>query len=109
MKIKCLKAECETGHIVGSMQIFLNRNGEVKYSRIRHYIRSESGKPKFSYCPQRKTYAETKLKEYLSSKNLNTVSTGSTKASNNDQLGHSNVINIDPKRSESSSKSEKVS
>ncbi len=47
-----------------------------------------------------------KLKEYLSSKNLNTVSTGSSKVSNNDQNGHSTAVIIDPTSRESSSKSE---
>jgi hypothetical protein len=56
--------------------IYFLATAEASYSRIRHYKGTEAGKPKFSYCQQSKNYAETKLKEYLSSKDVNKVSAG---------------------------------
>jgi hypothetical protein len=51
-KIKCLKAECPICKITGTIQLFLNRHGEIKYARTRHYshLDKESKKPQFSYC-----------------------------------------------------------
>jgi hypothetical protein len=107
MKIKCVKAECEVCHIVGSMQIFLNNKGEIRYSRVRHYKGREGNKPKFSYCQQSKSYAEKKLEEYnqqnLSRReDFNTVTASSSISKDNDhqEIGHSN---IDLKLKESSS------
>ena len=52
MKIKCVKAECPVCNLTGSTQLFLNRNGEVRYARTRHYshIDKDSKKPQFTYC-----------------------------------------------------------
>jgi hypothetical protein len=52
MKIKCVKAECPNCKTVGSIQLFMNRNGEVRYARTRHYshIDKDSKKPQFTYC-----------------------------------------------------------
>ena len=52
MKIKCVKAECPECKATGSIQLFLNRNNEVRYARTRHYshIDKTSRKPQFTYC-----------------------------------------------------------
>jgi hypothetical protein len=52
MKIKCVKAECPICNVAGSIQLFMNRNGEVRYARTRHYshIDKDSKKPQFTYC-----------------------------------------------------------
>ena len=52
MKIKCVKAECPSCKLTGSIQLFLNRDGEVKYARTRHYshLDKDSKKPQFTYC-----------------------------------------------------------
>ena len=52
MKIKCLKAECPVCKKLCSIQLFLNKNGEVKYARTRHYshLDKDSQKPQFTYC-----------------------------------------------------------
>jgi hypothetical protein len=98
MKIKCVKAECEVCHVVGSVQIFLNNKGEIRYSRVRHYLKTEAGKPKFSYCQQSKSYAEKKLEEFnqqnLSRReDFNTVTASSSISKDNDhlELGHGNI------------------
>ena len=42
--------ECPICHITGSAQLFLNKNGEVRYARIRHYKGlNENNKPQFEY------------------------------------------------------------
>ena len=46
MKYKCIKTECPECGILGSCQLFLNREGRVTYARVRHY----KGKGKFTYC-----------------------------------------------------------
>ena len=52
MKIKCVKAECPSCKLNGSIQLFLNRSGEVRYARTRHYshLAKDSKKPQFTYC-----------------------------------------------------------
>ena len=51
VKIKCIKAECPQRHIFGSTQLFLNKKGEVRYARARHYLRLNptTKKPMFEY------------------------------------------------------------
>ena len=50
MKIKCVKLLCQCKK-VGLAQIFLNRAGEIKYAKIRHYSHLDaiSHKPQFTY------------------------------------------------------------
>ena len=49
-KIKCVKLECPVCHKVGSAQLFLNKNNEVRYCRVRHYVGlDEFRKPQFKY------------------------------------------------------------
>ena len=50
VKIKCVKLECPVCHVVGSAQLFLNKNNQVRYCRVRHYIGlNEFRKPQFTY------------------------------------------------------------
>ncbi len=52
MKIKCVKAECPICKATGSIQLFLNKDGKIKYARTRHYshLDKDSKKPQFTYC-----------------------------------------------------------
>ena len=52
MKIKCVKAECPICKITGSIQLFINKQNEVRYARTRHYshLDKDSKKPQFTYC-----------------------------------------------------------
>ena len=43
------------------MQIFYRKDGSIASARIRHYLGTEAGKPKFSYCNQSIAYAESEL------------------------------------------------
>jgi len=38
-------------HITGSIQLFLNKQNEVRYARVRHYLRLDptTKKPQFEY------------------------------------------------------------
>ena len=51
-KIKCLKLECPICKQIGSIQLFLNKQNEVRYARTRHYshLDKDSKKPQFTYC-----------------------------------------------------------
>ena len=49
-KIKCVKLECPVCHKVGSAQLFLNKNNQVRYCRVRHYTGlNEFKKQQFTY------------------------------------------------------------
>jgi hypothetical protein len=50
LKIKCLKLKCTCGK-EGAAQAFLNKSGQVRYVRVRHYLKpnSETKKPMFEY------------------------------------------------------------
>jgi hypothetical protein len=52
LKIRCVKAECPVCSQIGSIQLFLNKAGEVRYARTRHYshLDKDSKKPQFTYC-----------------------------------------------------------
>lgn len=52
MKIRCVKAECPKCKVAGSIQLFLNKDNQVKYARTRHYshLDKDSKKPQFTYC-----------------------------------------------------------
>jgi hypothetical protein len=45
VKYKCIKTQCPICGNLGSCQLFLNREGTIRYSRVRHY----EGKGKFTY------------------------------------------------------------
>jgi hypothetical protein len=62
MKVKCVKTNCEKDQKLGMMQIFIGKDGSIRFARIRHYIGVEAGKPKFSYCKQSVAYAEAEVK-----------------------------------------------
>jgi hypothetical protein len=52
MKIKCVKIKkCPICGDKGSIQVFFNKQGKIKYARVRHYTGlNEAKKPQFSYC-----------------------------------------------------------
>jgi hypothetical protein len=52
MKIKCVKMQCPICGSAASCQLFLNRDGRIRYAKVRHYshIDSESHKSQFTYC-----------------------------------------------------------
>jgi hypothetical protein len=58
LKIKCVKSVCELDQTPGLMQVFYSKNGSIRSARLRHYLGTEAGKPKFSYCNQTVSYAE---------------------------------------------------
>jgi hypothetical protein len=61
--IKCLKLECEVRGIEGTAQVFYNKAGQLRYGRVRHFLKlNEAKKPMFEYNPQRKEYLIEKLK-----------------------------------------------
>jgi hypothetical protein len=45
----------------GLMQVFYRKDGTITSARIRHYIGTEAGKPKFSYCSQQISYAQAEV------------------------------------------------
>ncbi len=51
MRIKCVKLKCLVCGNSGSTQLFLNRVGQIRYARTRHYshIDKVSKKPQFTY------------------------------------------------------------
>ena len=63
MKIKCVKFDCEICGKLASIQVFYNKNGEVKYSRARHYKGRMNNKPQFEYHQQSLAYIQRKLNE----------------------------------------------
>ena len=52
MEIKCVKAECPICKVVGSIQLFSDKQGNIKYARCRHFSHTDkvSHKPQFTYC-----------------------------------------------------------
>jgi hypothetical protein len=44
------------------MQVFYRKDGSIASARIRHYIGTEAGIPKFSYCSQSVSCAESQLR-----------------------------------------------
>jgi hypothetical protein len=52
MKIKCITTEkCPICGDKGSIQVFFNKQLQIKYGRVRHYTGlNEAKKPQFSYC-----------------------------------------------------------
>jgi hypothetical protein len=61
VKIKCVKQIYEIDHKQGLMQIFLTKDGSITSARIRQYKCTVAGKPKFSYCSQSISYAQSEL------------------------------------------------
>ena len=52
VKIKSAKGVCIVCKLAGSIRLVLNRDGEVKYARTRHYphLDKDSKKLQFTYC-----------------------------------------------------------
>jgi hypothetical protein len=56
VKYKCFKIECPVCGNSGSLQLFINKQGEVKYARVRHRIHENQPdynpniKYNFKYC-----------------------------------------------------------
>ena len=52
LKIKCVKAECPSCKLTGSIQLFFNKDGNLRYARTRHFshLDKDSKKPQFTYC-----------------------------------------------------------
>jgi hypothetical protein len=72
MKIKCVKMECEVCGREGTAQLFFNKAGELKYGRVRHYLKlNENKKPEFEYHKQSKEYLNSKLKYDSANNDLN--------------------------------------
>jgi hypothetical protein len=93
------------------MPCFYNNSGELKYTRIRHFDKVVSAKPKFIYHAQTLNYVSAQLEKVnqqnlSSSKESNTVVSGSEKANNDDLIGHTLDIAIDLRIRESSAKTE---
>ena len=63
MKIKCVKLECGVCGKLASIQLFLNKSGEIKYARAGHYIGRLDGKPQFEYHQQSLECLQRKLNE----------------------------------------------
>lgn len=94
MKYKCFKSECPVCHTTGSIQLFINNKGEIRYARTRHYsINKDSKKQQFTYC---KIKDKEALKT-LSNKPI-TLSTSTTPG----QVGQ--AVNVDLQKREYSSK-----
>jgi hypothetical protein len=52
VKYKNVKMQCPACGIVGSIQLFINKDGKLRYARTRHYSHLDkvSHKPQFTYC-----------------------------------------------------------
>jgi hypothetical protein len=72
MKIKCHKLKCEIFGKEGTAQLFYNKSGELKYGRVRHYLKlNENKKPQFEYHKQSKEYLTEQFKYVSVSNDLN--------------------------------------
>jgi hypothetical protein len=93
--------ECEICHLVGTAQLFLNYSGEVRYGRIRHYVKLERGKPIFTYHSQSLPYLHVNLVQQ--NLNVSGESCGVAKRFNGSQANidheRGNVDLKDPKTS----------
>ncbi len=95
VKYKCVKSECPVCKKIGSIQLFLNRSGEVRYARTRHYAHLDKDfkKPRFTYCKIEDLDA---LKTLLSIKGIS-LNTGNCTAGQVGQVGQAHgFANLDP-------------
>jgi len=76
VKYKCFKTQCPICRRIGSLQLFINRQGRITYSRVRHH----QGKAKYTYCKIENLEA---LKTLLSNKGIQLT----TYEANSGQLG----------------------
>ena len=61
VKYKCFKVECPVCGNTGSLQLFINRQGRITYSRVRHY----QGKGKYTYCKLEKSDLDLLQSQHL--------------------------------------------
>jgi hypothetical protein len=81
MKIKCVRAECGVCGKVSTIQVFYNKNGAVRYSRARHYLKLVNGKPQFEYHQQSLDYIKQNIglnMGQLKESNLGSISQNSS-------------------------------
>jgi hypothetical protein len=52
VKYKCVKGECPVCKVTGTIQLFFNKDGILRYARTRHFSHTDkdSKKPQFTYC-----------------------------------------------------------
>jgi hypothetical protein len=76
--------QCPICHITGSTQLFLNKEGEVRYARVKHYshLDRDSKKPQFTYCKITDLEA---LKTLLSQQNISLKTEAEAPRSNGQQ------------------------
>ena len=88
--IKCVKAVCETDSKQGLMQVFYRKDGSIVSARIRHYLGTEAGKPKFSYCSQSLEYVKAQLGKDVQKPFNDRIASKAIEIGekDNDQLGH---------------------
>jgi hypothetical protein len=61
--IKCYKMECEVCKVTGTAQLFFNKANQLRYGRVRHYIKLNADKkPMFEYHAQSREYLIEKLR-----------------------------------------------
>ena len=103
VKYKCFKAECPICKASGSIQLFTNRNMEVRYARTRHYSHADkvSKKPQFTYCKIQDLEA---LKTLLSNKPTSLT----TEKANNGQTGQKLILRIHDHKLEDSSLNSRI-
>ena len=91
MKIKCVKLQCPICSKSGSCQLFHNKQGQVRYARVRHYshIDKDSKKPQFTYC---KINDLDRLKTLLSKQNIQ-LNTDKANSGQNGSSGHQTTPN----------------
>ena len=89
VKYKCAKIECPICGNSGSCQLFLNKQNEVRYARVRHYshLDKQTRKPQFSYCKLTDLEA---LKTLLSNKNISLT----TDNARSGQVGQGSTLRI---------------
>jgi hypothetical protein len=94
MKIKCVRFPCQTCSKLASIQLFYNKNGDIKYARARHYTGTLNGKPQFQYHPQNIDALKTLLKTQPISLTTEKALDGQVGQANNiDQLNPENSLN----------------
>jgi hypothetical protein len=72
MRTKCHKLKREVCGKEGTVQLFYNKTGQLKYGRVRHYLKlNEVKKPVFEYHKQSKEYLTEQFKYVSVSNDLN--------------------------------------
>jgi len=89
MKIKCVKLQCPVCSKSGSCQLFLNKQNQIRYARVRHYshINKQTRKPQFTYCKLTDLEA---LKTLLFNKNISLT----TDEAKSGQIGQCSTLKL---------------